>query len=247
MGFDDLGSRMKGYEMAARTTLPRRMPVVVRVDGKAFHTWTRGLDRPFSMPLIRAMDAVARALCQEMQGAALAFVQSDEVSVLLHNYRRLDSEPWFENQVQKIVSVAASIAGATMTLLSREVHPEPRAAVFDARVFVLPEAEVCNYFIWRQQDATRNSIQMVAQSLFSQRELHGKNTSVLQEMIFSKGQSWNDLAPSLKRGRCVVRETTQGNFWRPGWVVDEAPPVFARDREYIERHLATVPEEVSAA
>lgn len=240
---DPIGDRMKAYEKAARTTLPRRMPVIVRVDGKAFHTYTRGCARPFDGSLMTAMDVVAASLCEEMQGATLAFVQSDEVSVLLHNYRRLDTDAWFDNQVQKIASVSASIAAATMTFMSQSIFGETRRAHFDARAFVLPEAEVCNYFLWRQQDATRNSIQMVAQSLYSQRELHCKNTSVLQEMIFQKGINWNDLPVRQKRGRCVVRNVSDvDGVVRHQWVVDDGVPIFSRDRAYIERHLATEDE-----
>ena len=240
---DSLGDRMKGYERAAKTTLPGRMPVVVRVDGKAFHTWTRGLTRPFDDGFMDAMDGVAVSLCEEMQGAVLAYVQSDEISVLLHNYKRLASAAWFDNEVQKIVSVSASIAGAEMTRLSADVFGGwMRRAVFDARVFVLPEADVCNYFVWRQQDAARNSIQMVAQSLFSQRELHGKDCRVLQEMIFQKGgQNWNDLPIGKRRGRCVRRIVVPGGF--PAWCVDLSIPLFTEDRAYVEQHLAVEPEE----
>jgi tRNA(His) guanylyltransferase len=243
---DPIGDRMKAYEKAARATLPRRMPVIVRVDGKAFHTYTRGCARPFDEALMGAMDAVGVALCEEMQGAALAFVQSDEISVLLHNYRRLDTDAWFDNQVQKIASVSASIAAATMTCMSPSIFGATRPAHFDARVFVLPEAEVCNYFLWRQQDATRNSIQTLAQSLYSQRELHGKNSSVLQEMIFQNGINWNDLPVRQKRGRCVVRNVFDvDGVVRHQWVVDDGVPIFSRDRAYIERYLATEDETVA--
>src|SRR3954470_25075323 len=98
---DAIGDRMKGYEHAARSALPRRMPVLVRLDGKAFHTWTRALERPFSDRLVQMMNEAAMNLCREMQGAVLAFVQSDEISVLLHNYKRLASAAWFDNEVQK--------------------------------------------------------------------------------------------------------------------------------------------------
>lgn len=118
MGSDSLGDRMNGYEQASRAALPARLPVIVRLDGKAFHTWTRGLERPFCAPFIDAMNGAARVLCSEMQGAALAYVQSDEISVLLHNYRRLTSSAWFDNEIQKIVSVSASIAAATVTAAS---------------------------------------------------------------------------------------------------------------------------------
>ena len=241
---DTLGDRAKGYEWAARTVLPRRMPVILRADGKAFHTYLRGCERPFDERIIAAMNAVAMRLCDQMQGAVLAYVQSDEISVLLHSYKRHASSPWFDNEVQKIVSVAASIAGATMTALSPSIFGEVRPAYFDARVFVVPESDVCNAFLWRQQDAARNSVQMLAQSLFSQRELHGKNTSQLQEMIYQKsGRNWNDLPTSQKRGRCIIRESTVvDGAERSAWRVDDNIPLFNQDRAYIERLLPVEPE-----
>jgi tRNA(His) 5'-end guanylyltransferase len=237
---DALGDRMKGYEVAARTSLPRRLPVVVRVDGKAFHTYTRGLKRPFDQGFVDAMDRVALTLCWELEGATLAYVQSDEVSILLHNYRRLKTQPWFDNQVQKTVSVAASIAAATMTAASHNVfgqgavHP----AYFDARIFVLPEAEVANYFLWRQRDASRNSVQMLARSLYSHAECDEKDNAALQEMCFQRGKNWNDLPAHLRRGRCIVRVgEAEGDALRSRWTVERTIPLFSHDRDYIERHL----------
>lgn len=229
--FDSLGDRMKGYERAARSVLPQRMPVIIRVDGKAFHTWTRKLQRPFDTGFMVDMDTVAVRLCEDIQGARLAYIQSDEISLLLHNYTRLETQPWFENGTQKMVSVAASIAAATMTYIAK------RPAHFDARTFVLPEAEVTNYFLWRQNDATRNSIQMLARSLYSHRECHKKNQAELQEMCFQKGQNWNDLATWLRRGRCVIRDPIEG------WVRDLEIPIWkGPGREYIERLLSTEDE-----
>lgn len=232
-----LADRMKGYEMAFTQMLPLRLPVVLRVDGKAFHAWTRGLQRPFDAGFMAAMDAVAIRLCEEAQGARLAYVQSDEISILLHNYQRLNSSAWFDNGLQKLVSVAASMASAEMTLQSSVVHGAIRAAHFDARAFVLPEAEVCNYFLWRQQDATRNSIQMLARSLYSHGACHGKNTSEMQEMCFAKGCNWNDLPTAQRRGRCAVHGPKQGERW--AWRIDPEIPKFSEDRTYVERYLAT--------
>lgn len=243
---DGLGDRMKGYEEAARTSLPRRLPVVIRVDGKAFHTFTRGLQRPFDPGFVDAMDEVALALCGEVEGAAFAYVQSDEVSVLVHNYRRLKTQPWFDNQVQKVVSVAASVAAAVMTSQWPRVFGAggARLAFFDARAFVLPEAEVANYFLWRQRDATRNSVQMLARSLYSHAACEDKDNAALQEMCFQKGQNWNDLPVHLRRGRCVSRvsEWREGEVARSRWSVDREPPVFSSARDYIERHLAVEEE-----
>lgn len=235
---DSLGNRMKGYEVAARSVLPRRLPVIVRVDGKAFHTFTRGCEKPFDMRLGNSMIRAAQELCENIQGAQMAYTQSDEISVLVHNYKRFESSAWFDNQIQKICSVSASIAAVRLSL------DYQRTAYFDARVFVLPEAEVCNYFIWRQQDAVRNSIQALAQSLYSHKELFEKTQPMLQEMTFAKGKNWNDVLPRWKRGVCVTRSTLVevDGIPRSGWEADYDIPTFTQDRDYINKHLAVEEE-----
>lgn len=233
MTFDSLGDRMKRYESASRTVLPPRMPTIIRVDGKAFHTWTRGMQRPFDERLIGWMNDVALTLCHEIQGAQLAYIQSDEISILLHDYKRFESQAWFDKQVQKMVSVAAAIAASRMTYLATESKWR-REAYFDARAWVLPETEVTNYFLWRQNDAVRNSIQMLARSLYSHAECENKCQAELLEMCWQKGQNWNDLKTHLKRGRCTVR--CDDWYWR----IDNEIPIWkAEGREYIERLLAT--------
>lgn len=238
---DSLGDRMKGYERASRLALPRRMPVIIRVDGKGFHGVTRDCERPFDGRLMGLMDGVALALCEEAQGAVLAFVQSDEVSILLHNYKRLQSEAWFDNDLQKLVSVAAATAAGVFSSRWKPV-------AFDARAFVLPEAEVCNYFIWRQQDATRNSIQMATRAVYSHAQVDEKNTSEMQEMLHAKGINWNDYPVGCKRGRAVIRdsfdrETEDGRIVeRHAWRVID-PPIFTQDRAFVERLLAVEPVE----
>lgn len=227
---------MKGYELPYKYFLPTRLPVVLRVDGKNFHAATKGLAKPFDHEFMSLMDDTAIRLCEQIQGAVFAYVQSDEISVLLHNYRRLNSGSWFDNEIQKMVSVGAGIASSFLTAAWKPV-------VFDARVFVLPEAEVCNYFIWRQQDATRNSVQMAARAVYSHKQVYGKSNPEMQDMLMEKGINWNDYPIPCKRGRGVIREAyfvpdrEGGKVERHRWVTDN-PPVFTQDREYVERHLA---------
>jgi tRNA(His) 5'-end guanylyltransferase len=249
MGTSDktsLGDRMKMYEGAFKASLPARMPVVLRIDGKAFHTYTHGCQKPFDAQLISAMDNVAKALCEQIQGAQIAYVQSDEISVLIHGYKKFESSSWFDNQIQKMVSVAASIAAGQMTALSPTIfNGQVKIAAFDARAFILPEAEVCNYFLWRQQDATRNSIQMLARSLYSHKELDNKNGSQLQEMCFLKGKNWNSVPTYQKRGRCIVKENytvADSDAVRSRWSVDDEIPVFSENRDYINQHLKVLEE-----
>jgi tRNA(His) guanylyltransferase len=174
----------------------------------------------------------------------LSYQQSDEVSVLVHGYRRHASEAWFDNAVQKMVSVAASRATAAMASAAALYWQDKSLALFDARAFVLPEADVCNYFVWRQQDATRNSIQMAARAVFSHRECDRKNTSQLQDMLHAKGINWNDYPTSFRRGRCMVRRADA--FSAPElrwlWRVDNEVPIFSQDRAYIEQYLAVEAE-----
>lgn len=227
-----LGDRMKGYEVVPRTVLTRRTPVILRVDGRAFHTFTRGFAVPFDQMLHNAMVATADALAREIQGAKVTYGQSDEISVLITDYDTLQTDAWFGYNIQKMVSIAASVA----TIAFNESiggYPEynnyRKPAQFDARVFNLPKEEVVNYFVWRQQDATRNSIQMVARSKFSHKECHRKNVSDLQEMLMGQGINWNDIPTHFKRGFCI-RSTD-------GIVLDREIPIFTQDREYLERFV----------
>ena len=234
MSKDSLGDRMKDHENRTRHYLPRRIFGLLRIDGKAFHTYTRGLEKPFDEGLIEDMDLTAKYICENIQGARFGYVQSDEITILFTDYYDYKTELWFDGNIQKITSVSASLATAkfnqlrTERLLSkswnsyvygRGQEDEPfflnwdftvtlqkvKLAQFDSRVWSESlREEVVNCLIWRQQDAVRNSIQAVAQSLYSHKELNGKNSSQLQEMIFQKGVNWNDIDAGKKRGRMIV-------------------------------------------
>lgn len=268
---DSLGDRMKIYEDAYHIYLPKRLPVIIRVDGRAFHTFTRGFKRPFDEVLQSAMQHTAKALCEHVFGCKLAYVQSDEISLLVTNDDTIETQPWFDNNLQKLVSLTASIATLAFnkvfsecewawhkTLLdsntdesgnltqipdnflniSNAHHHAYNKATFDSRAFILPKDEVCNYFIWRQQDAVRNSIQMVAQFLYSHKELQGKSNSDLQEMIHAKGVNWNDYPVPCKRGSCVIRREEEVNgVLRHKWVIDTEVPTFTKKRDYVENYF----------
>ncbi len=177
----DLGDRMKGnYENRYRVYLTRRTPVIMRLDGKAFHTLTKGCHKPFDHDLHCCMRAAACAVLAEVQGAQCAYIQSDEVNILLTDYRRLDTEAWFDYNIQKIVSVAASICSVAFSLAYGKV------GIFDCRAFNIPEKEVCNYFIWRQKDWERNSLFMLANSFLSAKELHKKKGKVVMKKSIKK-------------------------------------------------------------
>ncbi|MFA5722800.1 MAG: tRNA(His) guanylyltransferase Thg1 family protein [Candidatus Pacearchaeota archaeon] len=282
---DQLGDRMKDYEIRTRTMLPRRSNIMIRIDGKAFHTYTRGLNKPFDFGLMEDMAETTKYLCSKIQGAKMGYTQSDEISILLTDYDSNKTDSWFDGQVQKIVSVAASMATAKfnklrairaigninvsydeagetgMIQLYHSAIEDMTLAEFDARVYTLPDAEeVVNYFIWRQQDATRNSISMAAQAYFSHSELQNVNTGKQQDMLMlQKGINWNEYPTPAKRGWTIKREnqtwvrakdgksfkpylasaenmnfTDDGiEFERNTWVIDNDMPILTQDRQYV--------------
>lgn len=205
-----LGDRMKQYEAATRAVLPRRTYTIVRVDGARFHAHLRKAQRPYDPGFSEAMDSAARALCAEIPGTALTYVQSDEISVLAADFGSVHAEPWFGGVVQKMASVAAAVA---TDALGRELaagrYQGCGMPVFDGRVFTIASAvEVANYFVWRQRDAVRNSISMAAQAHFSHTSLHGLNGAQMQERLFTEaGVNWNDYPDGFRRGR-IVRKVT---------------------------------------
>lgn len=226
-----IGDRMKdNYENSTRLTLPRRSYTIIRIDGKAFHTYTKGLERPFDDGLIEDMDATAAYLCKNIMGAKCAYVQSDEISIVITDFETIATEAWFKNNLQKMCSISASMATMKFNEL-RFNRGSKKLAMFDSRVFQIPQkAEVENYLISRQQDATRNSIASVAQSLYPHEELKKINSDKQQEMIFQKGINWNDFSSRKKRGGLVIKETyMKGETERTRWVTTDTP-IFTKDR-----------------
>jgi len=213
---DDLGNRMKEqYENRTRYFLPRRTYTIIRLDGKAFHTFTKGMKRPYDQFLMDLMDKTALSLTALIQGCKMAYTQSDEISLLLTDFETINTDAWFDGNIQKMTSVSASIATANFNILyalykiqvEEKTWADIKMAYFDARVFTIPDpTEVENYFVWRQKDAVRNSIAMTAQSLYSHKQLEGKSSSDQQEMIHDKGQNWNDMPEGFKRGRTIYLE-----------------------------------------
>lgn len=239
---DSLGDRMKRHEDVTRLRLMTRMPVIIRLDGKAFHTLTRGMEKPYDKEFSRAMQSTALYLCQQVQCCRLAYVQSDEISLLLVDYEEINTAAWFDADLRKIVSISAAMASVSFDSHKHLTNHLDAHPVFDSRAWNLPREEVCNYFIWRQQDAVRNSIQSLAQAHFSAKEIHGLSCPKLQEKLFTeKGVNWNDLPAVQKRGSCVRRVLSDTHPVEPGgrqkheWMVDREPPTFTQDRSYIER------------
>ena len=230
---DELGMRMKEfYEEVPKTRLVRRMPVAIRIDGKAFHTFTRGFKRPFYEVLGKSMRETMKYLCENIQGCVLGYTQSDEITLILVDYQNLNSCAWFDYEVQKVCSIASYMATMAFNKFFTKnvnyfemthehdntineycttlVNAAEKGAMFDARCFNIPKEEVCNLIYWRQLDATRNSIQMVGQANFSHKELQKKSCNMIQDMLFAKkGINWNDYPTYLKRGSCCIKTTIQ--------------------------------------
>lgn len=199
---DPLGDRMKSnYESVSKQRLTRRTPVVIRIDGKAFHTYTRGFEKPFDNRIVGAMQVTTKYLCENVQGCVLGYTQSDEISLILTDYKKFDTSAWFDNEIQKIVSIAASMA----TMKFNQMMDEKPWATFDARAFNIPKEEVCNYLIWRQRDGIRNAINAVAQSKFPHKQLQGKSVREVKEMFYEVGYDYNSLDPELKEGTTYIK------------------------------------------
>ena len=219
---DSLGDRMKDYENRTRYYLSRRTYTLLRLDGKSFHTYTKGLQKPFDMTFLEDMQETTKYLCENIQGCKLGYTQSDEITLLLTDFDDIGTDAWFDGNLQKIVSVSAGIASA---YFSRKRDSSP-LAVFDARAWSIADVwEVYNTFLWRQQDATKNAINMVAQSVASFKECQNKNGSALQELIFEKGQNFNDYPVVCKRGTFVYRKDN-------GWFIDKDAPILTQDKDF---------------
>lgn len=196
-----IGDRIKSnYEKRARHELTRRTPVIVRVDGRAFHTFTKGMDKPFDQRLIDAMVVGAIAVSEEMQGFKAAFVQSDEASFFMTDYDTLQTSGWFDYCKSKIESISASVMTAAF---NRKIAMK-RDAHFDARAFNVPREEVANYFLWRSLDWERNSVSMYCNAHFSQKQMHRKSKASQHEMLHSIGCNWaTDLTSQQRNGTWI--------------------------------------------
>lgn len=262
---DALGDRMKEYEQTPSLKLPKRLPIIIRIDGRAFHTVTRNFQKPFDKLFVQTMQQTALALCEQVSDCRFAYTESDEISLLVYPKNLISAEPFFDNKIQKICSITASIA--TMAFYknfvknfnewkdeTKESDGDKLAQAyqtvvdkginFDSRCFVLPLNEVVNYFIWRQQDATKNSIQMVARTLYSHKELQGKGFSQLNELLFAKGVNFDQLPTVWKRGTGIFKVPTpivvEGHtepLIRNKWYIDNEMPIITDHREYITQHM----------
>lgn len=272
---DSLGDRMKGnYENRSKTYLTRRTPCIIRLDGKAFHSFTKGLKRPYDSVFHKTMNSTLLYLCKNIQGCKFGYTQSDEITLVLTDFDTITTDAWFDYSVQKICSISASMAtlafnryfkqyaeeaiDAICAMQDQDIEAKYLAtlnkclesgALFDSRCFSIPEDEVANCLIWRQQDATRNAIQMLGQTYFSHNQLDKKSCAEIQEMLWQeKGINFNDMPAEFKRGVCCIKNTTSepmtstkgtvvGAAIRTAWEIDTKIPIFTQDRSYVENRI----------
>ena len=275
---DNLGLRMKhNYESPAQIRLIRRMPVAIRIDGRAFHTFTKGFQKPFDKILIETMQETTKYLCENIQGCVFGYIQSDEITLILVDYDKLETCAWFDYEVQKLCSITASMATMAFNKFFQynvlDIDPlvtfydgeDPsefdcakkygfdaetpegmsnlrkccekyneaidKGATFDARCFNISKEEVTNLIYWRQLDAMRNSIQMVAQSQFSHKELQNLSCNKLQDKLLTERNiNWNDYPVVMKRGSACIKNA-DGK-----WFIDKEMPILKdANREYVDK------------
>ena len=234
MDHSDLGSRMKAYENCYRVYLPKRQAVIVRIDGRAFHSFTKGFNRPYDALFASCMWNTTKQLCENISGCVFGYTQSDEISLVLVDYKNINTEPWFGNNLQKIVSISASMAtyffkenfeeairdeyldwyttGTVNDEKEKLLNQHSQAyndklCVFDARAFILPREEVSNYIYWRQLDCVRNSIQLAGQAYFSHKQLQNKNCDQIQEMLWQEHEvNWSKYPTWFKNGVAIYKQ-----------------------------------------
>ena len=259
-----LYERMKGYEACYDAKVPSRTYVVIRLDGKGFSKYTKMFDKPFDDKLSNVMDAATVELCKYLN-PKFAYTQSDEISLFFTDIENIDSELIFDGKVQKLCSISASKVTQAFNkkmlqiITAFKYPPEELVqrimsgdlpeidAVFDSRVFIIPDyREVSNYFVWRQQDCTRNSVSMAADVLVGKGATMGKNNAEKQEMMFEKGVNWNDYLTKYKRGTVIKKQIIYIDgqdgepVMRSKWLPDYNTPIFTQEKEYLYNLIPTI-------
>lgn len=273
---DALGDRMKEYyENRSKTYLTRRTPCILRLDGVHFHSYTKNFMRPYDEVFHKSMNDTLLYLCKNIQGCKIGYTQSDEITLLLRDDDKLTTDAWFDYSVQKLCSVAASMATLEFNrafakysyewwnqhaaidptdhsevfdvdygdeIYRAYLRAKDIGATFDCRAFNIPESEIQNCIVWRQQDATRNAIQMLGQAHFSHKTLENKSNNDIQDMLFlEKGINFNDMPTDFKRGVCCIRKEVpcvdRLIGYKKEWVIDTEIPIFTQNPSYIENAI----------
>jgi len=260
---DALGDRMKRYEEVSKISLMRRTPVIVRLDGKAAHTFTRGFIKPFDDKFfLPSMRETMKALCENIQGCVFGYTQSDEITLFLKDWQHLDSDAFFSNEVQKICSITASMATLHFNkIFTSKVFNAEKARIenidnavifdseeqrnayvkaaqvglmFDSRCFNVPKEEVVNNFIWRQNDAARNSILSYGQHLIGKKKTIGMKCKDIVTVTREMDKDWNILPDYDKRGvYCRTISVERNGACRKEWIIGYDTPDFRKENEII--------------
>lgn len=250
MMLNDLGERMKCYEAVPQTKLMRRTPVAIRIDGRHFHSFCKGLQKPFDNIIVESMTGTLKALCEETQNCVFGYAQFDEITLILKDYETLDTQPWFDNKVQKICSITASMATLYFNQIFQEraeeyyfnelsdmsadyVHALYRCletgAMFDARCFNIPKEEVTNLIYWRQLDAMRNSVFSFGRANLSHKEIQDLSCADIKSILAKRGEVWENLPIALQRGICCYK--AEGK-----WRIDLTMPILKGEaRDLVEK------------
>lgn len=259
----DLASRMQAYEACYEIKMPARTYVIMRLDGKGFSKYTQMFNKPFDDNLSNVMDFATIELCKYLN-PKFAYTQSDEISLVFTDIENIEAELIFDGKLQKLCSISASKVTAAfnkkmLQMMAMFKYDQTDFAsklisgdfaeidaVFDSRVFIIPDfREVSNYFIWRQNDCTRNSVSMAADSVYSHNELKGKSSREKQEMLFQKGINWNDYKVKYKRGvvikkHLVTIDGANGPIQRSKWLPDYNTPIFTQEKQYLYDLIPTI-------
>ena len=229
---DSLGDRMKQYEAATYMVLPRRTYTIIRVDGRAFHTLLRGSKKPFDWHFIEVMDKVTKELAKAVDGSVVAYTQSDEISLVLQDFKNHNTTAWFGGVIQKQASLAASIATYHFN-----TNGYGGIGLFDARTYTIPsKTEVMNYLVWRQKDAQRNATHMIARAFFSHKALQGKKTWQMVQMLEDTDIFLDEYPPRARNGGWAIRGYTEDS----PWVVNNAPDFSAKPGSSLDGIIPTL-------
>jgi tRNA(His) 5'-end guanylyltransferase len=216
---DEFGDRMKAYEaVEASRALDGFLPIYARIDGRSFSNFTRAMRRPFDERMTAAMVGVTKHLVSSTH-ARIGYTQSDEIS-LVWLADAPDSEPLFGGKVQKLTSVLASMAAASMQYEIRQAFDAEDANVlcaalphFDCRIFSLPsKSEAANAFLWRAMDARKNAVSMATRSVYSSKQMHGQDQAAMRAMLAKKGIDFETYPASFKWGTWVRRSNYERSF-----------------------------------
>ncbi len=253
---ETLGDLIKGYEANYNLTLPKRTPLIIRIDGRAFHTFTHGFDKPYDEIFIKSMQETMKMLCEEIPGCQFGYVESDEISLLVWETNN-DSIPWFANRLQKICSMSAAMATLYfnqnfkkfLSDYSEEEKPKHYKAIekggmFDSRVFVIPESVINPYFVWRQNDCTRNSILGLSYVYYSQKQIQNLKCDDLQnKLLTEQNVNWNNEPIVHKRGTCAYRVIDNEELQSHKWVLDYEMPNLNEEKEFVYSKIIFPPED----